>query len=325
MATSFAPHRARHPGPSDAAHLPDFIIGGPPKCGTSSLFEWLADHPGTQPSEPKEPFFLMDPDHPLRNDRLNVHDAGVDGFGALFAEPSAAAKRFEATTHYLYQRTALEVLAEAPDDRRVVFVLRQPADRVRSSFRYTKHNIGEVAGSVGFDDYVEAVLTGDDAALARWIPNPRHRYVLARDVDYSRYARWLEPWYDALGDERVVVRLFEDLVADPQAFMVELAGALDLEASFYDDYDFSAANQTVRIGLRPVHRLLRRIGPLIPDNPLKSAAKQAYLWAQQKVAGVPASGGDDRRALGRLDALYAEDNARLARLTGLDLSAWRRG
>jgi hypothetical protein len=49
--------------------LPNLVIAGAPKCGTSSLFYWLADHPQACGSTVKETFYLMDEEHPLRRKR----------------------------------------------------------------------------------------------------------------------------------------------------------------------------------------------------------------------------------------------------------------
>src|SRR5690606_14876560 len=80
--------------------------------------------------------------------------------------------RMEATTHYLYQRTALEALSEL-EDCRVCVVLREPAARVLSSFQYTQNNLARIAPEVTFDEYVDAVLAG--RSIADICPHPASR------------------------------------------------------------------------------------------------------------------------------------------------------
>ena len=64
--------------------FPNFVIGGAPKCGTSSLFSWLADHPQVCGSSVKEPFFLMDEGNPMLRKACNVHDHGIEAYSSFF-------------------------------------------------------------------------------------------------------------------------------------------------------------------------------------------------------------------------------------------------
>ena len=129
------------------------IIGGAPKCGTSTLFTWLAAHPDVCGSTPKETFFLMDEGHPLLN-RVNVHASGLGAYGSFFKEKPGAAHRLEGTTQYLYQTTPLSALVELEQPPHVVFVVRRPGARVYSSFRYTANNLARLRRPLEFVDYV---------------------------------------------------------------------------------------------------------------------------------------------------------------------------
>jgi hypothetical protein len=70
--------------------LPNLIIGGAPKCGTSSLFQWLADHPEVCGSRVKEIFYLMDRDHPLLKAESNFHNHGLCGYESYFKKAQYA-------------------------------------------------------------------------------------------------------------------------------------------------------------------------------------------------------------------------------------------
>ena len=64
--------------------FPNLVVGGAPKCGTSTFFRWLSSHPDVCGSEPKETFFLMDRDSPLLNRDCNVHEHGLQSYGSFF-------------------------------------------------------------------------------------------------------------------------------------------------------------------------------------------------------------------------------------------------
>ena len=65
------------------ASLPNVIIGGAPKCGTSSLYFWLAAHPEVYGSPKKETFFFADKVNRF-NASANVHEHDLDHYEAFF-------------------------------------------------------------------------------------------------------------------------------------------------------------------------------------------------------------------------------------------------
>src|SRR5881394_1202704 len=64
--------------------LPNAVIGGAPKCGTSSAFTWLLQHPQVCGSKPKETCYLLDADDPLCQPDANWHTHGLEGYAAYF-------------------------------------------------------------------------------------------------------------------------------------------------------------------------------------------------------------------------------------------------
>lgn len=297
---------------------PNFILLGAPKCGTSSLFNWLATHPDIAGSRRKETFILMDPGHPLMGSP-NIHETGAAAFADDFGpEAAKAAIRMEATTHTLFQKTALTVAADWPD-LKVAVVLREPAARVQSSFAYTQNNLGRIAPNISLADYIEAVQAG--TSLASMVPHAASAYVLERDLEYSRYAQWLEPWIELLGRDRVLPILFEDMRRDPEAVVGQVIAWLGLDPVVFPQDALTARNRTEAVRSPKVQRLVRRLNAIVPvPRGLKGKLKTVYMAVQGKTS-APRS-DRDTEALSRLRASYAGDNVRLAALTGLNLSAW---
>jgi hypothetical protein len=305
--------------------FPNLIIAGAPKCGTSSLFKWLADHPEACGSTVKETFYLMDEGHPLLRKNSNFHRHGLEGYRAHFNRTDASACRilFEATTHYLYQRTALDVLSSLPVPPQIVFVLRKPSERVYSSFQYSKNNLANVKRDLSFSQFVEEVQK-DPASLLINEYAGESAYVLRNDIGYSRYIEYISAWVARFGRERVHVLLFEELKKAPRAFMQDLARHLSLEPDFYEGYDFPRKNETIHIRHPALHRSARRLNGLFAragGEGLKSVMKNVYLKAQsdQSRQGKTV---EDRRIIAELDREFQPYNQRLADELGLDLSAW---
>ena len=65
------------------AFLPNVILGGAPKCGTSSLYFWLAAHPDCFGSPKKETFFFADAVNRF-NVSANSHNHPVEAYQSFF-------------------------------------------------------------------------------------------------------------------------------------------------------------------------------------------------------------------------------------------------
>jgi Sulfotransferase domain len=304
-------------------NLPNLVIAGAPKCGTSSLYKWLADHTEACGSDVKETFYLMDEGHPLLRKNENFHRSGLEGYRAHFNHNGSKACRliFEATTHYLYQQTALDVLSSLPKPPQIVFVLRKPSERVYSSFQYSKHNLANVKRSLTFAQYVDEVKRNPSSRLIDEYAGAS-AYVLRNDIRYSRYIEYLSGWVARFGSERVHVLLFEEMKKDPRAFMQNFARRLCIDPTFYDSYDFPVKNETIRVRHPSLHRQVRRLGALVPGRGvLKSTVKNVYLKAQSD-QGAQGKTASDRLALAELERDFRPYNQRLSDELGLDLSAW---
>ncbi len=302
--------------------LPNLVIAGAPKCGTSSLFRWLADHPETCGSDVKETFYLMDEGHPLLRKDSNFHRHGLEGYRAHFGRNGSRGCRvhFEATTHYLYQRTALEVLSALPGPPQIVFVLRKPSERVYSSFQYSKNNLANVRRDLSFARFVDEVRRDPSSPLIDEYAG-ESAYVLRNDIRYSRYVEYLPAWAARFGRGRVHVLLFEELKRGARAFMQDLARRIGIAPAFYDSYDFPVRNETINIKHTSLHRRVRRLDGLVPRGPLRGLMKSVYLKAQSAPQGSEKT-FEDRRALTELEREFRPYNQRLAEGLGLDLSSW---
>src|SRR6185295_16842547 len=108
--------------------LPDFLIIGAAKSGTTALYRWLDQHPDVWLPETKEPHFFG---------RDKIWANGLDWYAALFEAAPAGAITGEASTtltsHRLAHRAAERVASVVPDAR-LIYVLREPISRMRSHY-----------------------------------------------------------------------------------------------------------------------------------------------------------------------------------------------
>jgi hypothetical protein len=226
---------------------------------------------------------------------------------------------FEATTHYLYQKTAIEVLSKLQPQPQIVFVLRKPSARVYSSFQYSKHNLANVRRELTFSQFVEEVNNKNNVAIRRQARESA--YVLTNDIRYSRYIEFLPEWFAQFGRERVHVFLFEEMRKDPRAFMKALSQKIGVDAAFYDDYNFQARNETTSVRAPSLHRGVRKLNGSLPNGGAKNLLKKIYFTAQSRPAGNGIS-PEDKQTLHELDRYFGPFNQRLASEMGLNLSLW---
>jgi len=294
--------------------LPNAVIAGVPKAGTSSLFAWLSAHPQVSASRAKETRYLMDVDSPLLPRGANVHERGVDGYAALFAHSSpAAAVLLEATPDYLYQQTALDFFATVDTAATIIVVLRRPSSRVYSYYQYARGNMAVIPGDVSFRDFVHDVR--------RQAPKLDRGTNLQHTLAYSRYAEWIERWLARIDPSRMRIYLFESMVADQRAFMRQVARDLAIDPAFYDSFDFARRNETFSVRSQRLQRVRVELGSRLADGRLKTYMAKAY--GRVNVAAVDRPTDDDRAVMAELDREFAPRNERLASITGLDLSHWR--
>lgn len=116
--------------PKPHGRLPDYLIIGTMKSGTSSLYYWLAEHPGCAPAAKKEPdFFSSD----------ELWGRGPGWYCELFAHVDRRRQVGEASTSYskpLHSAVAAERIASLVPQVRLIYLLRHPIERLRSHYRH---------------------------------------------------------------------------------------------------------------------------------------------------------------------------------------------
>src|SRR5271165_5706185 len=113
--------------------IPDFFIVGHAKSGTTALYEMLRRHPEIFMPDSKEPWFFAS------DMRRRFNPPGSDGppetladYLALFTPAAPGQLAGEASSSYLWSRTAAAAIAAAQPEARIIAILREPASFLRS-------------------------------------------------------------------------------------------------------------------------------------------------------------------------------------------------
>jgi hypothetical protein len=286
-----AKHQARAHGREGA--LPNLIIIGGLKCGTTSLHHYLNLHPDIAMSRPKElNFFVSELNWPL----------GRDWYAGHF-DPSARI-RGESSPHYTNRPSFNGVPGRMREllgsDVRLVYVVRDPIDRMLSHYL---HNVGG-----GYED----------RSLVDALSDPESSYV-AR----SRYFFQVEPYLEEFGADRVQIVGREELKADRPGTMRRSFEFLGVDPNFTSEQferewetgvaktgsRFRLMDRAVRLpGLRAIDRNFDRL-------------PESLRWLAERVVHDPDRGEvakpevpDSLRR--HLVELFRDDTAKLERLAG---------
>jgi hypothetical protein len=216
--------------PAAALRLPDFIIAGAPRSGTTWLYHLLDRHPGVymaRPLAPEPKFFLVD----------ETYARGLEYYSRTwFAAAPPGKLAGEKTANYLESGAAARRLRQDLPGVKLIFLLRDPVDRAYSNYLWSRKN-----GLEGEDFETALALEEQREARvpARWRYARPHAY-------FSRglYADLLQPYFDLFGRGQILCRRFEDVRDRPAALAGQLHRFLGLEPRPHDAEGLGVINES---------------------------------------------------------------------------------
>lgn len=297
---------------------PNLFLVGAPKCGTTSLYEYLRQHPQIffpaaaevdSNWRVKEPAFfcpeLLPPDIVIRDERQYL---------ANYAGSEHYRWRGDATTYYLYSKDAPARIKAYSPDARILVIVRPPLEQMRSNHAHLLR-----AGREDIADFHTAVAATRDRRRGRRMP--------ARGVqawlDYTgvcSFAAQVERYQNAFGAERVKVVLLEDLRARPAETYRDVLAFLEVDTSFLPE--FRVHNEAPPRGV-----LERFVTDLYRRPAIKQAASTLFPYGMRRrlVSSLrkldTSRDRSDPRDL-ELRAELRSEVQRLSDLIGRDLTHW---
>src|SRR4051812_16933360 len=233
--------------------LPDFLLIGAPKAGTTALHAALAGHPQLFLSPVKEPKYYLCGDSPPPAYR-GPGDAHSNRewiwqrqrYLDLFAGAGAEQRAGESTPFYLYHRDARRRIAADLPQARLVAVLRDPVDRAYSNWMHLWADGLEPCG-----DVVEACAREQERLDAGWAPFWHYRGL-------GMYGRQLEDLYQHVPREQVLVLRYRHLVDDPHAALNRVCRFLGVDEDVVTEIPSGNSRPYVNESTRT-----RVIGPVV--------------------------------------------------------------
>ena len=189
--------------------LPDFIVAGVQKGGTTFLYQEMLRHPQIRGSLTKEVHFFD-----------GNFDKGVDWYSGMFSRSSSNGKviRGEASPAYIFHPAAIRRIAETLPDPRLIIILRDPVQRALSQYKHERR--------LGFEpsETFEEALALEESRVADEFDQLSdgsldHSFAVGH-FSYTRrglYAQQLQRAAALIGRDRLLVLISEEMFADPLA------------------------------------------------------------------------------------------------------------
>lgn len=275
--------------------LPDFLVVGAQRAGTTWLDARLRTHPEIYLPERRKEVHFFD----------LYFDRGVEWYEDFFPGPGDSATYRaigEVTPKYLYAPEAPERIRSVLPECRIVAVLRDPVERAYSQYGLSIRDHGERRS---FERYL-------------WEESD----VFERGL----YGRQLERYLERFPRERLHVDLFERMVAEEGVFLDELCGFLGVAPEALPR-DEAAEAEAVNISYRPAfpraRALVRRIGVWLRRHDEDWIVEHAKRLGVNRLfgrrEGLQPMSPETRRELRRR---YEPDLRRLQRILDVDLTRW---
>lgn len=258
--------------------LPDFLVIGAQRSGTSSLYKYLGAHPNIVPSIRKEIEFFST-EYAMGDSWYRAHFPLQSRLWALAKTTGVTPVCFEATPDYLLDPRAVGRAVEMLPNAKIVVLVRDPVQR---AFSHYHHNLRHSLETLSFEE----ALAAEDGRIAgeyeridadpnyKALPLRRHSYVTR-----GLYADQLRPWLDAYGDAVMVIPS-AGLFGDTQGRLADLCSFVGVPAQSqreYRNYSYSsqpAAKAQMQDGTRRL--LAERFAE--PNRDLFELLGQDFGW-----------------------------------------------
>ncbi len=295
------------------SRLPDFFVAGAPKCGTTAVAEYLGGHPRVFVADPKEPFYFATDLPGMRKMTTEAE------YLELFAGAGSEILTGEASTLYLFSRTAVPALLRDCPDCRLVVMLRPPAELVHAFHGQLLWGFLEDE-----EDFVRAWDLQEERAAGRHLPVGCREPSLLQYRRIGRLGEQIGRLLEWVPRSRVHFLLLEDLAARPRHEYLRLLDFLGLSDDGRTAFPRRNRHRVHRLrGLARVKNRFVREWPGL-DRRLRPALRRLGLDAPLRgLLGreVPRSDLASEFRL-RLVEGFAEDVCRLSDLIGRDLDHW---
>jgi hypothetical protein len=294
--------------------MPNFLVIGAAKSGTTALHDYLSQHPDIFMSARKElrffPFENRRPEFcgPGDQEAFSTVVTTIEEYRAQFAGAERYAARGEASPPYLSVPGSAERIRHHIPDAKLLAVLRQPADRAYSNYLMLRRRGLETLS------LADALAAEDQRVAEGW----SHTWQYRRR---GFYATQLKRYFDLFDREQIHVWLYDDFVENPISFLQDIFRFLNVDDTFVPDMS-TRLNESLLPRSRSLQAFLTEprdakdlVKAVVPERWARRAGERLRRSNLSKPPFPP----EQRR---RLTESYREDIKELEHMLDRDLSHW---
>jgi len=293
------------------ANLPkpvDLMIVGAQKAGTTSLKNYLSEHPEiTGHLQTEFSFFASNKEF----------EEGYASVAPKFFLPKVGEHKIIAKNVGVYNRKyAIERLYQHNSNCIVVFVIRDPVERALSSYSMQKSN----GWSHSLDDIKNAIAAYE---------NGEYNVLYHNYIALGMYARQMKNIYEYFPKDQVMAILFEDFKKNPQLICQKIFEKLGVDNTFVPDLS-KVHNKTTKVKSIYYSRFINWLRR--NDNPIKKVTKKVMPYTLFTKLGLTLLEVNkteetydfelDKGLEEFLKTYFRPHIQELAEITGLDLNHW---
>jgi hypothetical protein len=179
----------------------NFIGIGGQRCGKTTIYNWMEEHPQVITSSEMELHFF--------NHR---YDYGYNWYERNFLWKKRTLISGEMSSSYIYDLSVPKRVFKYSPDMKIVLSVRNPIDRLISAYRH--------------DIQIGNVISDGEYSISKGIENnPTY-------LEYGLYAKYFNEWLNIFPKENILVVIFEEMIKTPHQSYLQLCEFLNIDNSF---------------------------------------------------------------------------------------------
>tara|TARA_B100000768_G_scaffold31666_1_gene30140 strand:+ start:3513 stop:4415 length:903 start_codon:yes stop_codon:yes gene_type:complete len=293
-------------------NLPNLLIVGAAKCGTTSLHNYLKQHPDIFMSKQKEPHFLINSD--IGEDRIHKAITVLEDYEDMFKTDSIYKYKGESSVMYLaFPEFSIKNIKKYLDpDVKIIIMLRNPVERAFAGYLHNlRYNPSE---NLSFEEAFE---------------KSEARYYQQRDITpdtrylhVGNYYSQVESFMSMFNDN-VLVIMYEDYVNDIDLCLANVFDFLDIDKISVDTSrrhmvgGWIFKRKFLRNLLIPKNNFKSLIKSFLPNKKIRKAVKQKIM--NMSTVKNPSISKDMHK---KLTEYYRKDIDNLSKLLNKELNCW---
>ena len=292
-----------------ALSKPNFFIIGAPKCGTTSLYNYLNSHSQITMSHPKEPHYFS----------TDIENGGIrnkeEYLGCFSHSNRNSVAIGESSTLYLYSKVAVQNICNYNKDAKFITMIRNPIEIARSFHQVALKVFGEIE-----TDFQKAWMLEENRKSGLNIPRGCVDSKLILYGNIAKIGQQIERLLTKISPDKIHFVLYDDFKSSTESEYIKVLNFLNVDKEI--PTNFSLYNKSKKIKNETVTKL---------TNYASSFKKKLKITTRFNVANKIHKANVIEQSLDELpmnfllkmDKFFDYDINLLSRLIKKDLSKWR--